>query len=185
MNHGHEFLASALQRFQSQKKLADRAIAQVSDAGFHHSLHAETNSIAVVMKHLAGNMRSRWTDFLTTDSEKKDRDREFRAESLARTELLADWKSGWDQLFFTISNLVPADLARTVTIRGTPLSVYEAIHRQLDHYGYHLGQIVLIARIVAGDGPWQNLSIPRGKSAEFNAANWEKGSATRSQNNTG
>ena len=130
-------------------------------------LDPEANSIAVLMKHIAGNMRSRWTDFLTTDGEKpdRDRDREFEAEE-TRAATLARWNDGWDCTFRGLSALSPADLDRTVSIRGEAHSVVQAINRQLTHYAAHVGQIVLLAKHYAGV-KWQTLSIPKGKSKEY------------------
>ncbi len=145
-------------------------MAQVSDDGFFATLDPDANSIAVLVKHIAGNLRSRWTDFLTSDGEKPDRrrDSEFEIEpSDSRAALLERWEAGWRALFAAIEPLEPDDLLRTVTIRGEPHSVLQAISRQLTHYGEHVGQIVLLAKHEAGKG-WRTLSIERGKSEEFN-----------------
>lgn len=144
-------------------------MAQVSDEQLFAILDAEANSIAIIVKHMAGNMRSRWTDFLTTDGEKPDRDRdgEFVGAPVRRAELLAMWEDGWRRLFAAIEPLSDADLGRTITIRGEPHSVLQAINRQLGHLSYHVGQIVLLAKHFAGDR-WQSLSVPRNQSAEFN-----------------
>ena len=160
--------------FRSQKDLADRAIAQVSDDNLHVALDSNTNSIAVIMKHLAGNMLSRWTDFLTSDGEKPDRNRdeEFVDRFTSRAEVIAFWERGWRALFDTLASLTPDDLCRTITIRGEPHSVIRAIDRQLSHYGYHVGQIVLIARILAGE-KWTTLTIPRGESQQYNRRVWK------------
>lgn len=168
-------LAEALAVFRSQKDLADRAIDQVSDANLRLALDANTNSIAVIIKHVAGNMISRWSDFLSSDGEKPDRrrDDEFNDTFGSRREALACWERGWETLFATLESLTPADLAKTVTIRGEPHSVIRAIDRQLSHYGYHVGQIVLIARILAGDA-WTTLTIPRGESASYNQRVWKR-----------
>jgi len=162
-------LDEAIKVFRSQKDLADRALAQVSDANLHVSLDANTNSIAVIMKHVAGNLLSRWTDFLTTDGEKpwRNRDDEFVDTFTARDELLAYWESGWQRLFDSLESLTAGDLGKAVTIRGEPHTVPLAIQRSLAHCGYHVGQIVLIARILAGDH-WTTITIPRGASAGFN-----------------
>ncbi len=164
------FLAESIATFQSQKSLADRAIAQVDDAQFSANLGDEENSIAILMQHVAGNQISRWTDFLTTDGEKPDRarDREFEARGLTRRVLLAEWERGWGGLFATLESLTPADLERTVTIRNEPHTIPRAILRQVSHYGYHVGQIVQLARHLAGE-KWQTLSVARGASDEFNA----------------
>jgi len=163
------FLEDALSLFRFSKSLAERAMAQASDEQLYATLDDEANSIAIIVKHMAGNMRSRWTDFLTADGEKPDRDRdsEFIDPPATRAELLAMWEDGWNRLFAAIEPLSDADLARTVTIRGEAHSVLQAINRQLGHLPYHVGQIVLLAKHFAGDH-WQSLSVPRNRSAEFN-----------------
>lgn len=164
------FLEDALSLFRFSKSLADRAMAQVTDEQLYATLDPETNSIALIVKHMAGNMRSRWTDFLTTDGEKADRNRdsEFVDPPSTRAELLRMWEDGWSRLFTAIEPLTDADLARTVTIRGEAHSVLQAINRQLGHMSYHTGQIVFLAKHLASDH-WQSLSVPRGRSAEFNS----------------
>lgn len=163
------YLHDSLAVFRQYKTLAERAISQVSDEQLNHSLDAEMNSIAVIVKHMAGNMRSRWTDFLTTDGEKPDRDRdsEFEAPPETREALLALWEQGWQCLFSALEPLSEEDLARTVTIRGEAHSVMQAINRQVAHYSYHSGQIVLLAKHFRHN-EWQSLSVPRGRSSEFN-----------------
>jgi len=163
------FIEDALSLFRFFKSLAERAMAQVTDEQLFVTLDPDANSIAIIVKHMAGNMRSRWTDFLTTDGEKPDRnrDREFIDPPATRAELLAVWEDGWNCLFAAIEPLTDADLARTVTIRGESHSVLQAINRQLGHLSYHVGQIVLLAKHFAGDH-WQSLSVPRNRSAEFN-----------------
>lgn len=168
MNGAH-YLDDVLLELRKLRRLADRALAQIPEQALFETLGEESNSIAVVMKHLAGNMRSRWSDFLTTDGEKRDRqrDREFEIEDGDdAAELRRRWQSGWELTIAAISALEPADLERTVTIRGEPHSVVQAIQRQLSHYAYHVGQIVLLARHHAG-GDWQSLSIPKGRSDEY------------------
>ena len=144
-------------------------MAQVTDEQLIAVLDGEMNSIAVIAKHMAGNMRSRWTDFLTSDGEKPDRDRdsEFVEPPVAREGLLALWEQGWQRVFTALEPLSDADLARTVTIRGEAHSVMQAINRQMAHYCYHCGQIVLLAKHFKHDG-WQSLSVPRLQSSEFN-----------------
>jgi uncharacterized damage-inducible protein DinB len=170
----HEFttsyLTDAIALLRHYKKLGDGAIEQTPDEALTTVLGPESNSIAIIVKHLAGNMRSRWTDFLTSDGEKPDRNRdtEFEAPPRSREELLKMWAAGWDCVFAAVDALTEADLARTITIRGEPHSVMQAISRQLAHYAYHVGQIVYLARHFAGDR-WHSLSVPKGKSAEFNA----------------
>ena len=159
--------------FLYNKDLAERAIAQMSDPQLHASLHPETNSVAVIMKHVAGNLLSRWTDFLTSDGEKpwRNRDDEFVDSFSSRQELLDYWNSGWECVAKALDALTPSDLDATVSIRGESLSVPLAIARSLSHCGYHVGQIVLISRILADDH-WQTLTIPRGGSQKHNAGNW-------------
>jgi hypothetical protein len=168
-----EFVAAIRNAFEANKKLADRAIEQVPDDLLHVSLDPNTNSIAVIMQHVAGNLLSRWTDFLTTDGEKpwRNRDGEFVEFTRSRAELLDLWQRGWACLDGTLAALQPADLERTVTIRGEPHAVPLAMARSLGHTCYHVGQIVQIARIHAGDR-WNTLTIPRGGSQQFNQANW-------------
>jgi len=170
------FLTSAQTVFRSNKGWADKAIAQVPDDKLHVALDANTNSIAVIMKHVAGNLLSRWTDFLTADGEKpwRNRDDEFVDTFAGRADAVAYWEKGWNCLFDALERLGPDDLAKTVTIRGEPHTVPLAIQRSLAHCGYHVGQIILIARILAGE-PWQTITIRRGASAEFNRRVWGKG----------
>jgi len=152
------------------KKLGERAIAQAPDDSLTATLDPESNSIAIIVKHLAGNMRSRWTDFLTSDGEKPDRNRdvEFESPPQTRAEILALWESAWKIVFDSLAPLTDADLGRTVRIRGERHSVMQAINRQIAHYAYHIGQIVYIAKHFTSDR-WKSLSVPRGKSSEFNA----------------
>src|SRR5689334_5574134 len=151
--------------------MADAAVAQVPDAKWFVRIDPEANSLALLMKHMAGNMRSRWTDFLTSDGEKPDRDRdgEFEEEKDSPASVRARWEEGWARLFAAIEPLTAADLDRTITIRGEPHSVLQALQRQLTHYAYHVGQIVFLAKHLAGPA-WKSLSIPRGKSKEFEVA---------------
>jgi hypothetical protein len=144
-------------------------MAQLSDAQLFASLDAESNSIAIIVKHMTGNMRSRWTDFLTTDGEKADRNRdsEFVDPPATRDALMRDWEDGWARVFRAIETLTDADLTRTVTIRSEEHSVMQAINRQLAHYPQHVGQIILLAKHYAGER-WQTLSVARNRSAEFN-----------------
>jgi uncharacterized damage-inducible protein DinB len=163
------YLKDSISVFQYYKKLAERAMAQCPDDGLFTALDAECNSIAIVVKHIAGNMRSRWTDFLTSDGEKPDRNRdtEFEEPPKTRAELMEMWERGWKLLFGALEPLSDADLARTITIRTEPHSVMQAVNRQIAHYSYHVGQIVYLARHFAGD-KWQSLTIPKKKSSEFN-----------------
>jgi len=163
------YVADSLTLFRYYKGLVERAIAQLSDEQLLTVLDGEANSIAVIVKHLTGNMRSRFTDFLTSDGEKpnRDRDAEFEDPPPTREELLALWEEGWGCVFTAIEPLSEEDLQRTITIRGEAHSVMQAINRQVAHYSYHCGQIVLLAKHFKSDR-WQSLSIPRRKSAEFN-----------------
>jgi hypothetical protein len=163
------YIQDSLSLFRYYKRLAERAMEQVTDEQLFAAIDKESNSIAVIVKHMAGNMLSRWTDFLTTDGEKptRDRDSEFVEPPATREELMTLWKDGWSRLFAAIEPLTEADLGRTVTIRGEAHSVMQAINRQLAHYSHHVGQIVLLAKHFACDH-WQSLSVPRNKSADFN-----------------
>lgn len=173
---GAEFLTSTRTVFRNNKGWADKAITQLPDDKLRIALDENTNSIAIIMKHVAGNLLSRWTDFLTTDGEKPDRNRdgEFLDTFGDRGEILAFWERGWDCLFGEIEKLQPTDLAKTVTIRGEPHSVPLAIQRSLGHTCYHVGQILLIARVLA-EGRWQVITIPRNGSANYNQKVWGKG----------
>jgi hypothetical protein len=168
-----EFTTSYIQDsvaiFHYYKLLAERAMEQVSEEQLFETLDDEANSIAVIVKHMVGNMRSRWTDFLTTDGEKPDRNRdgEFVEPPTTRAALMALWERGWACLFSAIEPLTDDDLGRTITIRGEAHSVMQAINRQVAHYPHHVGQIVLLAKHFCC-GEWKSLSVPRKGSAEFN-----------------
>jgi hypothetical protein len=165
------YLTDALQTFRDCKKLAERACAQVSDKDFFATLDPESNSIAVNMKHMAGNMLSRWTDFLTTDGEKPERNRDIEfvmLPGMTKAEMIDYWDQGWKCVFDAVEPLQPEDLMRTVRIRGQDHTVVQAINRQLAHYAYHVGQIVYLAKHFKSSD-WQSLSVPRNRSAEFNA----------------
>lgn len=163
------YLKDSLDVFRYYKKLGERAMAQCPDDALFESLDAESNSIAIVVKHMAGNMRSRWMDFLTTDGEKPDRNRdtEFETPPKTRAELMELWERGWKYVFDALVPLKDEDLVRTITIRTEPHSVMQAINRQIAHYSYHVGQIVYVAKHLAGN-KWQTLTVPKKKSAEFN-----------------
>ena len=163
------YLEDSLSVFRYYKNLAERAMAQVTDEQLVAVLDGEMNSIAVIVKHMAGNMRSRWTDFLASDGEKPNRNREseFVDPPATRAALLALWEEGWQCLFTAIEPLSEQDLQRTVTIRNEAHSVMQTINRQVAHYSYHCGQIVFLAKHFK-NGDWQSLSVPRGKSADFN-----------------
>jgi len=163
------YLQDALAIFHQSKRLGEGAMQQVTDEQLIIVLDPEANSIATIVKHMVGNMRSRWTDFLASDGEKPDRNRdsEFVDPASTHAALLAEWESGWACVFSALAPLGDTDLSRTVTIRGEAHSVMQAINRQMAHYSYHVGQIVLLAKHFAAEG-WQSLSVPRNRSAEFN-----------------
>jgi uncharacterized damage-inducible protein DinB len=163
------YLEDSTELFRYYKKLAERAMDQVTDEQLFATLDEEANSIAIIVKHMAGNMHSRWTDLLTTDGEKPNRDRdcEFVDPPATRKALLDAWEDSWTCLFRTLESLSDADLGRTVIIRGEDHSVMQAINRQVAHYAYHMGQIVMLAKHFA-HGHWQSLSVARNQSAEFN-----------------
>ena len=170
----HEFTTSylkdSLDLLRLYKRLAERAMAQIPDEAFAKSLDAESNSIAIIVKHLAGNMRSRFSDFLTSDGEKPDRkrDTEFESPPQTRAEVMQMWETGWGYVFGALTPLGDSDLARTVLIRTEPHSVMQAINRQIGHYCSHIGQIIYLAKHFAGND-WMAVTVPRGKSADFNA----------------
>ncbi len=162
-------LSVAIEELQKIKKLADKSIEQLTDEQLHALIDPNANSVAILMRHMAGNMRSRWINFLTSDGEKPDRmrDREFEDPGQTRAELLAEWEHGWRCVFDALTPLTDADLQRTVLIRGEAHSVYKAISRQVAHYAGHAYQILLLAKHLQGSH-WKTLSIPRGQSEDFN-----------------
>lgn len=173
---GVAYLGDVRQRFEGLKRSAERAVAQVDDAGYFEPLEENGNSIALLMKHMGGSLASSFTDFLTTDGEKptRNRDAEFERESGdTRESIAAKWERGWRALFGTLDELRPGDLLRTVHIRGEPFSVMQALSRHVVHQATHTGQIVILARHCAG-ASWETLSIPRGKSEEYTAKMMEK-----------
>jgi Protein of unknown function (DUF1572) len=165
------YLRDSIGLLHYYKKLADRAMAQCPDEALFTTLDAESNSIAIIVKHMSGNMRSRFRDFLTSEKPDRHRDTEFENPPKTRTELMELWESGWKHVFETLEPLTEADLKQTVTIRAEPHSVMQAINRQVAHYAHHAGQILFLAKhlTVAKTGKWESLSVPRGKSAEFTA----------------
>jgi hypothetical protein len=173
MDSPAQFLTAIIDTFLANKRMADRAVEQVPDEKLRLALDANTNSIAVIMKHVAGNLLSRWTDFLTTDGEKpwRHRDSEFVDSFAGRHDMLEFWERGWNCLLKTLNSLQPEDLDKTVTIRGEPHTVPLAMSRSLGHTCYHIGQIVQVARIHTGE-KWQTLTIPRGASEQFNKEHW-------------
>ena len=167
---GRHYLDDAITTFRAYKKLAEKALDQLRDEEYFIAIDDEANSIAVIMKHLAGNMLSRWTDFLTTDGEKpeRNRDMEFVIEpQTSKADVMAYWEKGWRRTFETVEGLQPEDLMRTVLIRGEPHTVVQALNRQLAHYPHHIGQIVFLAKHFRSSD-WKSLSIPKNKSAELN-----------------
>ena len=164
-----DYLSDSITSFRAYKKMADKAIAQVNDDELFVTIDDESNSIAIVMKHMAGNMLSRWTDFLTTDGEKptRNRDMEFVIESRDKDELIDYWERGWNALFTAVEPLQLDDFEKTVSIRGEEHTIVKAINRQLTHYAYHIGQIVFLAKHFRSS-EWRSLSIPKNKSAAFN-----------------
>lgn len=165
------YLEDSLAVFRQYKRMAEGAMAQATDDQLFAVLDAEMNSIAVIVKHMTGNMRSRWTDFLASDGEKPDRNRdgEFMDPPSTREALLKSWEEGWACVFRALEPLSEGDLTRTVTIRGEPHSVMQAINRQIAHYACHIGQIVLLAKHFQHQN-WKSLSVPRNRSAEYNRA---------------
>ena len=163
------YIEDSISLFHYYKKLGEGAIGQVTDEQLFATLDAEMNSIAIIVKHIAGNMRSRWTDFLTSDGEKSDRhrDTEFEQPPATRAEVMRVWNEGWSRVFEALEPLSDSDLERTVAIRGEPHSVMQAINRQIAHYSYHVGQIVFLAKHLNASG-WKSLTVPRNKSGEFN-----------------
>ena len=163
------YIEDSLSLFRYCKKQAEGAMEQISDEQLFVTLDEEMNSIAIIAKHMAGNMRSRWTDFLTSDGEKPDRNRdsEFVEPPATRAGLMKMWNEGWERLFAALEPLSDADLERKIEIRGEPHSVMQAINRQIAHYSYHAGQIVFLAKHFKASG-WKSLTVPRNKSAEFN-----------------
>jgi hypothetical protein len=167
-----EYVPMALREFEQLKSLGDRALAQLSPESFFAAPRGGDNSVAVILKHVGGNLLSRWTDFLTTDGEKPNRDRDTEFLILpedSREVLIARWEKGWAALFGALKPLGSSDLTRIITIRGEPLSVLQAINRQLTHYAYHVGQIVYLAKHFSGT-EWKSLTIPVGGSKAFNQA---------------
>lgn len=163
------FLQSAIKRLSYYKELGDKTFAQLNDADFHYQPNEASNSIAIIMQHVAGNMLSRWTDFLTSDGEKdwRNRDSEFEEQQMNKQQLLEFWEKGWQCCLGALNALQEDDLLKTIYIRGEGLSVVDAINRQLAHYPYHVGQIIYLAKIITNNN-WTNLSIPKGQSDAFN-----------------
>lgn len=175
MSFGKEFLQTATRRLKYYKDLGDKTFVQLNEWEFHYQSNDETNSIAIVIQHMAGNMLSRWTNFLTEDGEKdwRMRDDEFEIHNYSKAQLIELWEKGWACLLDTLASLKKKDLKKTVTIRQEPLTVIDAINRQLAHYPYHVGQIVHIAKTIKAKN-WKNLSIPKGSSSAYNSGEQAK-----------
>ena len=171
MSTGKEFLQTAIRRLKYYKDLGDKTFEQLNEWDFHYQPNDESNSIAVMIQHMAGNMLSRWTNFLTEDGEKewRQRDDEFEVHTYNKQQLLELWEKGWACFFTAVEALKKKDLKKTVTIRKEPLTVIDAINRQLAHYPYHVGQIIFLAKIIKNKN-WKNLSIPKGDSQTYNSA---------------
>ena len=167
---GHAVLSEFKRVYRQYKKLAEDAMVQLTDEQLHFAENSDSNSVALIVKHMAGNMRSRWTDFLTSDGEKPDRNRDSEFESTGnetRAEVMRWWENGWNVLFETLDALEPEDLERTIVIRGEHMPALQALSRQVAHYAYHVGQIVYIGKIVRG-AEWKTLSIAKNKSKDYN-----------------
>ena len=166
-----EFLTSSIRRFRYYKELGDKTFEQLNDWDFHYQPNEESNSIAIIIQHMAGNMLSRWTNFLNEDGEKewRQRDDEFEIHEYSKDQLLKVWEKGWQCFFNTMESLKKKDLKKTVHIRKEPLTVVDAINRQLAHYPYHVGQIIYIAKIIKNNN-WKSLSIPKGNSQTYNSS---------------
>jgi len=175
MKHAQNYLESVLQQFNYYKSLGEKTFAQLTDEQLFWQYNAESNSVAMIVQHLRGNMLSRWTDFLTSDGEKdwRNRDTEFEAVIKNREELLAKWNEGWQCLFDAVTPLTNEDLNKIVRIRAEEHTVAEAINRQLAHYPYHIGQIVFIGKMLTDD-QWKSLTIPRGRSNAFNEEKFKR-----------
>ncbi len=169
MNIGTSFLQSAIKRLSYYKELGEKTFAQLTDTDFHYQPNEASNSIAIIIQHMAGNMLSRWTDFLTTDGEKelRNRDKEFEEQQLSKQLLMELWDKGWQCFLEALKSLTDDDLLKTIHIRSEGLLVVDAINRQLAHYPYHVGQIIYVAKIIANNN-WQNLSVAKGQSDEYN-----------------
>ena len=169
MSLGTELLNSTIKRLNYYKELGDKTFAQLKEEDFHFTPSAESNSIALIIQHMAGNMLSRWTNFLTTDGEKewRNRDTEFEEQHLTKQQLIDFWQKGWNCLFNSLNSLTEEDLLKTIYIRSEALLVIDAINRQMAHYPYHVGQIIFLAKVIKNED-WQNLSIAKGHSNQFN-----------------
>jgi hypothetical protein len=169
------YIASAIQQFEYYKSLGEKTFAQLNDDSLFWQYNGDSNSVAIIVQHLCGNMLSRWTDFLTSDGEKewRKRDQEFEKIITTKEELLVQWNKGWDCLFAALASITPSNIDTSIFIRAEKHSITEAINRQLAHYPYHVGQIVMIGKMCANN-TWQSLSIPKGKSDAFNKEKFGK-----------
>lgn len=179
-NIAQEYLNTTIKRLKFYKDLGDRSFINLDTESFHYQANEVSNSIAMIIKHLSGNMLSRWTNFLTEDGEKewRDRDGEFECKNLNKDEILKMWQDGWDCFFNALENLTEEDLLKTVYIRKEGLGVIDAINRQLSHYPYHIGQIVYIAKLIQ-DKNWKSLSIAKGESQIYNSGDGVKDPAKK------
>ena len=166
---GKDYLATAIKRLKYYKDLGDKTFEQLNDWDFHYQPNEESNSIAIIIQHMTGNMLSRWTNFLTEDGEKewRQRDDEFEIHNYSKKQLIELWEKGWACFLTAIEPLSKKELKQKITIRQEPLTVIDAINRQMTHYPYHVGQIIFIAKIIKNQN-WKNLSIPKGNSQQYN-----------------
>jgi hypothetical protein len=180
MSIGKEYLATAIRRMKYYKDLGEKTFEQLEEKDFHFQPSSESNSIAVIVQHMTGNMLSRWTNFLTEDGEKewRDRDDEFEIHQYSKQQIIDLWNKGWSCFLEAIESLTENDLTKAVSIRQEQLSVVDAINRQMAHYPYHVGQIVYIGRIIKNN-EWRNLSIPKGQSQAYNTGNQPKDPAKK------
>ena len=180
MSVGTEFLQTVIRRLKFYKDLGDKTFEQLTTEQMHYAPNAESNSIAVIVQHMSGNMLSRWTHFLTEDGEKswRQRDDEFEIHDHSREKIIDIWEKGWDCFLNTLQALTEDDLMKQVSIRQEPLTVIDAINRQLAHYPYHIGQIIFLGKMMKS-GEWKNLSIPKGKSGDYNASSGVKDPAKK------
>lgn len=180
MSIGKEYLATAIKRMKYYKDLGEKTFEQLEEKDFHFQPSSESNSIAVIVQHMTGNMLSRWTNFLTEDGEKewRDRDDEFAMHQFSKQQIIDLWNKGWNCFLQAVESLTENDLLKTVSIRQEQLSVIDAINRQMAHYPYHIGQIVFIGRLIKNK-EWKNLSIPKGQSQVYNTGNQPKDPAKR------
>jgi hypothetical protein len=177
---GATYLQTAIKRLRYYRELGEKTFSQLTDAEMHFTPNAASNSIAVIVQHMAGNMLSRWTNFLTEDGEKpwRQRDEEFEVHDYSKQQILELWEKGWDCFLDALTSLTKNDLLKTIYIREEPLLVIDAINRQLAHYPYHVGQIIYIGKLIKDSG-WQSLSIEKGKSDDYNKGDGLKDPAKR------